>query len=142
MFSFSAQKKTVELQIYLRRICDLAVANRLVPDDDRSVRRCNCAVPVVLCPWSRNGPEMDKCMTVVTKDISDREVSLLLHHPLVEIAEEHGGGHDVGTLGSAQHGVVPVLASVLHLSDPFVRHMMAQVQGQHPRTNGQICWLA
>lgn len=51
-------------------------------DEGRSERRYNRSIPVLVCPWDGEELVVEKCVTAITKDMSDRGLSLILHHPL------------------------------------------------------------
>jgi hypothetical protein len=83
MFSFTRRKKTLDLQRYIRRLCDLtSPALSPLEGDVRTDNRHSRVIPTLLCPWEEDGPIADQATIVLTKDISDRGVGLVLQHPL------------------------------------------------------------
>lgn len=79
MFSFSKNKKTIELSPYIRRICDLTTPNMTSsPELLRVENRYNRAIPTLLCPWVSGRPILDSGIIGVTKDIADHGVGLIL----------------------------------------------------------------
>ena len=83
MFSFSAHKKVVDVFPYLRRICDLTTPN--LPGrgaEDRSENRYNRTIPTLLCPWENEAPVAAESVIVLTKDLTDRGVGLVLNQPV------------------------------------------------------------
>jgi hypothetical protein len=81
MFSFTTRKKTVDAQRYIRRLIDLTIPNNAATaNSERFENRCNRVLPVLLCPWEKNAPVVSKRIVVVTKDIGDRGVGLVLNH--------------------------------------------------------------
>ncbi len=82
MFSFTARKKAVTAERHIRRMIDLTIPNDAgVAITDRYENRFNRSIPVLLCPWERNEPVVSEAVTVVTKDIGDRGVGLILTQP-------------------------------------------------------------
>lgn len=83
MFSFAMRKKVVDMQPYLRRICDLTAPNNAAAAGlPRTENRYNRAIPVLLCPWEDHRPVTDRSAIAVTRDLSDRGVGVILTHPL------------------------------------------------------------
>ena len=82
MFSFTARKKAVEYQRYIRRMIDLTIPNKSnSASTERFQNRHNRAIPVLLCPWARGGPVLSECLIAITKDISDQGIGLILNAP-------------------------------------------------------------
>jgi len=81
MYSFSKNRKTVELYPYVRRICDLTTPNMATVFTGRSEDRFNRALPTLLCPWQDKAPVTDQVATCLTSDLADRGVRLLLNQP-------------------------------------------------------------
>ena len=84
IFSFlETRKKTVDLSPYMRRICDFSVPNRChAIEQPRSENRYNRTLPVLLCPWDEGRPLAEQAMFAITKDISDRGVSVVTAGPI------------------------------------------------------------
>jgi hypothetical protein len=82
MFSFNSQKKLVELQKYVRRLCDRTTAE-LSPleGESRSDSRHYRVIPTILSPWEDDGPVLHESAFVLTKDVSERGVGLVLEQP-------------------------------------------------------------
>lgn len=84
MFGFRRRKTGLDMQAHLRRIADLTIPNRTSSENPlRFEDRNNRTVPVLVCPWTEDGPDLSRCVMAVTKDISDRGVSVVMNHPLV-----------------------------------------------------------
>lgn len=80
MFSFTARQKTVEFQRYLRRMIDLTTPNKgTSADKARFENRHNRTIPVLMCPWENRTPIVSKTIVVVTKDIADQGVGVILN---------------------------------------------------------------
>lgn len=82
MFFSRRKSGQVEAQAYLRRICDLTTPNLPRIDDSRGDTRLNRTLPVLVVPWQVGTPLLDSTMTGLTRDISDRGLSLLLTQQL------------------------------------------------------------
>lgn len=84
VFSFlGSRKKAVDLSGYMRRICDLTVPDwRNAVDDVRKEPRYSRTLPVLVCPWIANRPSVDAAIFAVTKEVSDRGVSILSCAPM------------------------------------------------------------
>ena len=79
MFSFSARKKTVDFQRYIRRLIELTRPNRGGSASmDRFENRHNRIIPALVCPWEQNTPIVSKAVVAITKDFADRGVGLIL----------------------------------------------------------------
>ena len=81
MFSFTKRKKTVDVQPYIRRLCDLTTPNLTAKIEGRSENRYNRSIPTLLGPWQDDCPSGDECIICLTSDMSDRGVSLILSQP-------------------------------------------------------------
>ena len=86
MFSFGRAKShqsKEEIRSLLYRITDLTSPN-LPPLDgeERTQNRSNRSLPILLAPWINNAPNVDEVTTALTKDFSDRGLSVVLHQPL------------------------------------------------------------
>jgi hypothetical protein len=84
IFAFlNARKKSVDLTPYMRRICDLTVPNRCVTADQaRAEDRYNRTLPVLLCPWAEGRPIVRGAQFAITKDLSDRGISVTTTAPI------------------------------------------------------------
>jgi hypothetical protein len=82
MFFRNQKTGQIEAQAYLRRICDLTSPNLPRFDDNRGDTRQNRTLPVLLAPWRRKGVEARAAMTALTRDISDRGLSVTLPMPV------------------------------------------------------------
>jgi hypothetical protein len=79
MFSFSARKKDVDSQRYIRRLIDLTTPNHAGPERmERYENRNNRSIPALLCPWEHKAPIVSKAIVAITKDLSDRGIGLIL----------------------------------------------------------------
>ena len=82
MFFNSQKSGQIEAQALLRRIGDLTSPNLPRLDDVRGDTRQNRTLPVLLAPWGRDGAEVRAAMTALTRDISDRGMSVTLPMPV------------------------------------------------------------
>jgi len=83
MFSFATRKKVVDMQPFLRRICDLTAPNNAAANGlPRTENRYNRTIPALLCPWANHRPQTEHGIIVMTRDLSDRGVGVILTHPL------------------------------------------------------------
>lgn len=84
MFSFSQRKKAVELSTHMRRICDLTTPNlvSIGVSESRASKRLNRSIPTLFCPWEDGEPILDECAIVLSSDISDGGVGLILNQPI------------------------------------------------------------
>lgn len=82
MFSFDTRKRLCEVRGFLRQLVELTSPN-LPPleGDFRSEARSNRALPALLTPWERGEPVVDESTYALTKDFSERGLSLVLHQP-------------------------------------------------------------
>lgn len=81
MYSFTKRKQTVEIQPYIRRLCDLTTPNFPTLDGGRTEDRYNRTIPTLLCPWYVDHPVTEHCIIGLTSDLSDRGLGLVLHQP-------------------------------------------------------------
>jgi len=81
MFSFSKRKKTVDLNPYIRRLCDLTTPNLATTSEGRSENRYNRCIPTLLSPWQDDRPLVDECTIGLTSDMADCGVGLVLNQP-------------------------------------------------------------
>lgn len=82
-FSLEKRKKAVNVSAYMRRICDLSVPNRRGWENQARLEdRYNRTFPTLLCPWNNGFPSAEEAEFAVTKDISDRGVSVVTVKPI------------------------------------------------------------
>jgi len=81
MFSFAKRKKTVDLNPYIRRLCDLTTPNLTTAIEGRSENRYNRRIPTLISPWQDDRPLVDECVIGLTTDMADRGVCLVLNQP-------------------------------------------------------------
>jgi hypothetical protein len=62
----------------------MTAPNVATAEQDRVENRYNRTFPALLAPWSDDGPEAETAVVVLTRDISDRGVGLVLRSPLDE----------------------------------------------------------
>lgn len=77
VFSFTERKKQVDMAPFVRRIIDLTTPNKPTPDDQRYELRYNRTMPVLLHPWLKSRPNLQRTSIGITKDISDRGMGLI-----------------------------------------------------------------
>ena len=100
MFFTKEKGQQYQPQGYLRRICDLTSPNLPRLDDSRGDDRHNRTIPVLLTPWENGMPVASEAATALTRDISDRGLSVTLsqafHAEKVVVgfwlARDQGGG--------------------------------------------------
>jgi hypothetical protein len=84
MFSFTARKKRVDFQGYIRRLIDLTSPNRANSEElQRCENRYNRVIPALLCPWEQGAPVVSKAVVAITRDIADQGVGLILNDAFV-----------------------------------------------------------
>lgn len=78
MFSFQREKGRVELQGLMRRVADLTSPN-LIPlkGGIRSEDRYNRSLPVLMAPYEDGEALVGRAVLAVSKDLSDRGVSVI-----------------------------------------------------------------
>ena len=82
MFSFKDNKKKLDLEQCVRRLADTTTPNiHLIEDDARQSSRQNRVLPTLLVPWENGELLVDESATVLTKDISDHGIGLVLNQP-------------------------------------------------------------
>ena len=82
MTAFAEQKKAVDLHRFTRCIIDSTAPNNgRSTYFVRSENRYNRAIPVLLAPWLGNQPDAENSVFVLTKDISDQGLAVLLGCP-------------------------------------------------------------
>ncbi len=81
MFRGKQRDEQNKAAAYLRRICDLTSPNLPRFDDLRGEHRQNRTIPVLLTPWEDDLALVAESVTALTKDISDRGLSLTLPAP-------------------------------------------------------------
>lgn len=67
---------------YLRRICDATSPNMPRLDDSRGDTRQNRILAVLVTCWENDRPVPSESITALTRDISDRGISLTLPAPI------------------------------------------------------------
>ena len=79
MFSFDTRRRLCEVRDFMRRLVDLTTPN-LPPleGETRSEGRSNRALPALLTPWEHGEPVVNESIYAVTKDFSERGLSLTL----------------------------------------------------------------
>lgn len=82
MFFTKSDGEQNEAKRYLRRICDTTSPNMPQPGDERCDSRQNRTIPVLVTCWEKKGPVPSECITALTRDISDRGLSLTLPAPV------------------------------------------------------------
>ena len=78
MFFSKEQGELYQLRGYLRRICDVTSPNLPWWDDGRCEDRVSRTIPVLLTTWENNRPVLRETTTALTRDISDRGLSVAL----------------------------------------------------------------
>ncbi|MFQ5731024.1 MAG: hypothetical protein ACE5KM_03610 [Planctomycetaceae bacterium] len=86
MALFSTLRKrndTADIGRYMRRIRDLTIPNygNHVSQDRREDRH-NRAIPMLMCPWQDGKPVESESLIVVTKDVCNLGIGLLLCQPV------------------------------------------------------------
>lgn len=82
MFSFDTRRRLCEVRVFLRRLVDLTSPNTSpLEGEARSEGRSNRALPVLLTPWEHGEPVVDESTYAITKDFSERGLSLTLPQP-------------------------------------------------------------
>jgi len=86
MFSFDTRKRLIEVQGFVRKLVDLTSPN-LPPleGESRAETRSNRALPALLTPWENGQPVVDESTYALTKDFSNRGLSLVLHQPVKSV---------------------------------------------------------
>jgi len=86
MFSFDTRKRLCEVRSFVRQVVDLTTPG-LPPDSGefRADGRSNRALPVLLTPWEDDQPVVEESTYAITKDLSDRGLSLVLQQPLKSV---------------------------------------------------------
>lgn len=82
MFSFDTRKRLCEVRDFVRRLVDLTTPAPPDSGEFRAEERSNRALPVLLTPWEDGQPAVDESTYAITKDLSDRGLSLVLQQPL------------------------------------------------------------
>ncbi len=83
MFSFTKSKKKNELAPKIRRLCDLTTNNCSAPGDTRRVDdRYYRTIPALICRWEDGCPVEDEWAIVLTRDLADHGLSLILVTPI------------------------------------------------------------
>jgi hypothetical protein len=86
MFSFDTRKRLCEVQSFVRQLVDLTTPG-LPPDggEFRTEGRSNRALPVLVTPWEDGQPVVDESTYAITKDFSDRGLSVVLQQPFKSV---------------------------------------------------------
>ena len=83
MFSFTKNKKKTELAPKIRRLCDVTTNNCSSPGDTKRVDdRYFRTIPTLLCRWEHGSPVEDEWAIVLTRDLADHGLSLILVTPV------------------------------------------------------------
>ena len=82
LFSFGEQKKLLDATTHMRRIVDLSTP-RLRHDDKRVDKRYNRGLPVAICPWWKGQPDISEVVLCMTRDLSDKGISVITTAELV-----------------------------------------------------------
>ncbi len=83
MFGFSNRKNEYEVRDLLARLINQTAPNLgTLEGDDRRDSRSNRTLPVILVVWENGRPNPKETTSVVTKDVSDRGISVVLRAPL------------------------------------------------------------
>lgn len=84
MFSFTKRKKVVDLQPYIRRLCNLTAPNLssgLVEGLERTENRYNRTIPTLLVPWKDERPMASEYVVGLTCDVADNGIGLVFNQP-------------------------------------------------------------
>jgi len=86
MFAFDTRKRLCEVRGFVRQLVDLTSPN-LPPleGEARTENRSNRALPALLVPWENGQPVVDESTYAITKDFSDRGLSLVLQQPFKSV---------------------------------------------------------
>lgn len=82
MFSFERAKQTNQVRLFLRQLVDRSSPN-IPPStgEHRAESRSHRALPVLIAPWDKKGPAVAEATFALTKDFSDRGLSIVLPQP-------------------------------------------------------------
>jgi hypothetical protein len=78
MFFGRRKPEQVQVQGFLRRICDLTSPNLPHVDDARGDSRQNRTIPVFVAPWYAGKPDLEGATAALTRNISDQGLSVTL----------------------------------------------------------------
>ena len=81
MFFTKDKANKSRLESYLRRICDLTSPNLPRQDEFRGSDRQNRTIPVLVSPLENGVPVVEETTTALTKDVSNRGLSVTMPHP-------------------------------------------------------------
>jgi hypothetical protein len=82
MFSYDTRRRLGKVRGFLRQLVDLTSPNAPPLDgESRSEGRSNRSLPVLLAPWEHGEAVVDESTYAVTKDFSERGLSLTLPQP-------------------------------------------------------------
>jgi hypothetical protein len=83
MYSFSDNKKQLDVQAFLRRAIDSSTPNRPpVEGDSRWDSRANRTFPLILAPWVDGEARPDEAVTALTKNLSGQGMTAIIAAPL------------------------------------------------------------
>ncbi len=82
VFSLFQRDKKVDLSPYIRRICDLTAPSWHCMEEGRTDKRYDRVIPVFVCPWRDEQPDLQQSLFLLTRDISDRGIGLLHTEPM------------------------------------------------------------
>ena len=77
MFSFSRRKQTIDAAPRIRQIIDATCPNLIAASEQRSARRYNRCIPVVLGEWTNDGPDLEHTGFGFVTDLGDRGFCVL-----------------------------------------------------------------
>lgn len=112
MFFSGSDRRQHELQLAIRRILDLTTLNLAIPTDRRREERYSRILPALFVPWDHRHPAMEKCTTVLTKDISDHGMALIVPKPVTEKKVLVGLWLHTEHLGFAEAGPIYFICQV------------------------------
>lgn len=83
MFPFTQRKPAVEIQPFVRRICDLTTPNLPTGESlGRIANRSNRTIPTLMCPWENGRPVLEESTICLTSDLSDQGARIVLTQPI------------------------------------------------------------
>ena len=83
MYSFSENKKQLDVQAFLRRAIDTSTPNRPpVEGESRWDPRANRTFPLILAPWVDGEARPDEAVTALTKNLSGQGMTAIIAVPL------------------------------------------------------------
>lgn len=75
--SIFSKRKSIDPGPMLRRLMDLTLPNRPVPNDKRIDLRFNRTLPVVVTPWCKGMPITEDSRLGISQDLSDRGLRII-----------------------------------------------------------------